>query len=188
MHTHSPGVLVSVGFCILKHDGHLQPRLKIWAAADVSWITHPLGTATDTCWYVHTFAHLHLPHTPQYVCCALEKQSALQWKRRTWERAKQKMRCQSSPLPPCLSSSSSSSYFFSLAGWAIYIEQDPILATAAGDSASQGQPVLPPCTIFSSRTASNSSTELFLSLCFALSAAAAPAKGIGCVFVFYSGS
>ena len=136
------------------------------------------------------------------ICISLTLRSmcAVPWRnkwhcsgeRRTWGRAKEKMRCQSSRFPPRLSSASSassSSSFFSSAGWAIYIEQDPILAAAAGNSASQGQPVLPPCTIFSSRTASNSSTELFLSLCFAPSAAAAaPAKGIGCVFVFDGGS
>lgn len=164
MQTHSPGLLVSEGFCIHNQDGHLQPRPKIQAAA----------CASSRHCYRHTCAHLYPTHTlhavPQRNGTAVEKQD---WRKSETENERFPLPSASPPLPPAP--------LFSSAGWVIYIEQDPILAAAAEDSASQGQPVLPPCTIFSNRTASNSRTKLFLSLCCAPSAAAAPAKGTGCV-------
>lgn len=173
LHTYANTLSWAAGFCIHNQDGHLQPRPKMWAASGILLVL--LQTHTGMC------THLHI-----YIPLALCGKCAVPWRNKGHCSGKgwlEKNRKRDKVPPPLLLSSAYSSSLFSLAGWVIYIELDPILAAAVGDSASPGQPMHPPCTIFSNRTASNSSTELFSSLCFAPSAAAAPAKGTCCVYV-----
>lgn len=127
--------------------------------------------------------HTHLcpqPHSAVSVLCPGGTNGTAVEKEGSWMSRRENQAVEEAPT---LLSPTSSSALSVLLGWLGYLyPAGSNLSSSSEGTASQGEPVLPPSSIFSNRTASNSSTKLFWSLCFAPTRAA-PAKGTEYLYI-----